>query len=57
MDPDELTVCQHMLAEFRRALYDAQGALAEANARNAVKDQIIGELRTELEAGGTDGDS
>ena len=50
MDPNDFQLMHDsMLGEFRQALANCQLALATANAQNKVKDQIIAELRAELE--------
>ncbi|WP_426302781.1 hypothetical protein [Arthrobacter sp. R-11] len=52
LDPADLELMhQSIHAEYRQALADTQWELSRANARNAVKDRIIADLRALLTPG------
>ena len=44
MPDEERLFHEHIIAEYRQALADAQFALAKANARNAVQAQMLDQL-------------
>jgi hypothetical protein len=50
VEPDLELMHESIHAEYRQALADAQWALAQANASGKVKDRLIAELTSRLEA-------